>query len=134
MGRLKAGATGRFTTTVEDWHLASSMGNTGVNVLSTPAVAYLFEGAATEALAPVMREGEISVGTEILVRHLKPTPPGMRVETTVTFRETRGRRYFFDAVVYDEVEKVAEGYIERAIIDGRRFDRTVAEKMGPVAV
>ena len=134
MGRLDPGAKGRFTTVVEDWHLASSMGNVGVNVLSTPAVAYLFEGAATDALKPVMMDGELSVGTEILVRHLRPTPPGMRVKTTVTFREMRGARYFFDAVVYDEVEKVAEGTIERAIIDGRRCERTVAEKLKPVAV
>ncbi|UCF31402.1 MAG: thioesterase [bacterium] len=134
MERLKPGARGSFSEVVENWHLASSMGNTGVDVLATPTVAYLFEGAASDALAPVMRPGEISVGTEILVRHLRPTPPGMRVETIVVLREVRGSRYLFDAVVHDEVEKVAEGTIERAILDGRRFERSVAEKRKPVVV
>jgi fluoroacetyl-CoA thioesterase len=121
MGRLESGSTGQFTTKVETIHLASSMGNTGVDVLATPALAWMFENAATDALAPVMKEGEISVGTWISVRHLKPTPPGMSVTTYVTLLEVKGIRYLFEARVHDEVEKVAEGNIERAIISRDRF-------------
>lgn len=128
MGRIEPGTTGRFTTTVRDEHLASSMGNCGVDVLATPTLAWMFESAATDALASVMEEGEISVGTWISVRHLKPTPPGMSVNTTVTLRETRGVRYLFDVEVRDEVEKVAEGNIERAIVDKDRFYRALGEK------
>lgn len=128
MGRIEQGATGRFTTTVETCHLASSMGNTGVDVLATPTLAWMFENAATDALAPVMKEGEISVGTRISVKHLKPTPPGMSVTTTVKLLEVRGVRYLFEARVHDEVEEVAEGNIERAIIDRDRFYRSLHEK------
>lgn len=130
--RLAPGAVGRFSVVVDERHLASAMGNRGVHVLATPAIAWLFESAATDALAPVMREGEISVGTEICVRHLKPTPPGMTVVTNVTLRDVSGRRYFFDAVVTDELEKVAEGHIERAILDGGRFWKMVDAKRRPV--
>jgi predicted thioesterase len=104
------------------------MGNTGVEVLATPTLAWMLENAATDALAPVMMEGEISVGTWISVKHLKPTPPGMTVTTTVTLLEVKGIRYLFDAQVHDEVEKVAEGNIERAIIDRDRFYRSLREK------
>lgn len=128
MSRLKAGATGNFTITVDEKHLASTMGNTGVDVLATPMVAMLFEAAASDALGPVMRTGEISVGTWISVYHLKPTPPGMSVTATVTLVESKGTRYLFDVEVHDEVEKVAEGKIERAIIDGDRFYRSLDEK------
>jgi len=128
MGRLQPGSTGRFTTRVESSHLASAMGNTCVDVLATPTLAWMYENAATEALAPFMEEGEISVGTWISVRHLKPTPPGMSVTTTVTLREVRGIRYLFDVEVHDEVEKVAEGNIERAILDRNRFYRSLREK------
>ncbi|GBE14085.1 MAG TPA: hypothetical protein ENH32_06630 [Proteobacteria bacterium] len=82
-------------------------------------------------LEPAMREGEISVGTMILVRHLKPTPPGLKVTAVVKLREVSGRKYLFDALVYDDIEKVGEGSIERAIIDKDRFERTLAEKMSP---
>lgn len=121
MGRLEPGTKGRFTTKVENIHLASSMGNTGVDVLATPTLAWMFENAATDALAPVLKEGEISVGTWISVKHLKPTPPGMSVTTTVKLLKVKGIRYLFEARVDDEVEKVAEGNIERAIISRDRF-------------
>jgi predicted thioesterase len=113
---------------VDEKHLASTMGNTGVDVLATPIVAMLFEKAASDALREIMRDGEISVGTWISVYHLKPTPPGMSVTTTVALKEVRGNRYLFDVEVHDEVEKVAEGNIERAIIDRDRFYRSLDEK------
>jgi fluoroacetyl-CoA thioesterase len=129
MSRLKPGATGQFTVTVEEKHMASAMGNTGVDVLATPMVAMMFEAAATDALKPAMKEGEISVGTWISVYHLKPTPPGMSVTTRVTLVKTMGIRYLFDVQVHDEAEKVAEGSIERAIIDKERFYHTLNEKV-----
>jgi predicted thioesterase len=128
MGRLESGTAGRFSVKVSKTHLASFMGNIGVEVLSTPTLAWMFECAATDALAPVMEEGEISVGTWISVKHLKPTPPGMSVTATVTLREVKGIRYLFEVQVHDEVEKVAEGHIERAIIDSDRFYRSLREK------
>ncbi len=128
MGRLKPGSTGKFTIHVEGKYLASTMGNEGVDVLATPALAGMFEAAATDALASVMKPGEISVGTWISVRHLKPTPPGMSVTATVTLKEVKGVRYLFDVEVRDEVEKVAEGKIERAIIDKARFYSTLEKK------
>ena len=128
MGRLEPGSKGKFTINVQEYHLASTMGNTGVDVLATPMVTMMFEAAATDALAPVMKEGEISVGTWISVRHLKPTPPGMDVTATVILKEVKGVRYLFDVEVHDEVEKVAEGKIERAIIDKDRFYRALREK------
>jgi fluoroacetyl-CoA thioesterase len=97
-------------------------------VLATPALAMMFEAAATEALKPAMKQGEISVGTWISVYHLKPTPPGMWVTTTVTLLESRGVRYLFDVEVHDEIEKVAEGKIERAIIEQDRFYNNLDEK------
>ncbi len=72
------------------------------------------------------------MGTRILVHHFKPTPPGLKVEAIVTLREVAGIRYLFDVEVYDEVELVADGEIERAIIDKDRFYRSVDEKRKPV--
>ena len=74
------------------------------------------------------------MGTSMFIRHLKPTPPGMTVRAVATLRESKGNRYVFDVQVTDEVELVADGTIERAFIDRKRFERTVAEKLKPVAV
>ena len=129
MERLKPGVQGTFTITVDQSHLASTMGNVDVDVLATPMVAMMFEAAATDALAPAMMENEISVGTWISVRHLKPTPIGMSVTATVTLKEINGVRYLFNVEVYDEIEKVAEGNIERAIIDKARFYIALGDKI-----
>jgi fluoroacetyl-CoA thioesterase len=129
--RLAIGAKGTCRTVIRPEHTADALGNTGVPVLATPVVAGFFEWAASDALAPVMRPGEITVGTVINVRHLRPTPAGMAVTVTVTLRKVRGPRYLFDAVVFDEVEKAAEGEIERAILDGPRFFRKLEEKKTP---
>jgi fluoroacetyl-CoA thioesterase len=129
MNRLKPGTTGQFEITVKNEHLASAMGNTGVHVLATPMVAMMIEAAATDALKTVMKPDEISVGTWISVYHLKPTPPGMSITARVTLIESRGVKYLFDVEVHDEVEKVAEGAIERAIINKDRFYRTLNEKV-----
>ena len=129
MNRLEPGATGQFTVTVGEKHLASAMGNTGVDVLATPVLATMFEAAATDALKTVMKPHEISVGTWISVYHLKPTPPGISVTARVTLIESRGVKYLFDVHVHDEMEKVAEGKIERAIIDKDRFYRTLNKKV-----
>jgi len=129
MNRLEPGATGQFSLTVQEEHLASTMGNTGVDVLATPMVAMMFEAAASDALGPIMRPGEISVGTWISVYHLKPTPPGMTVTATVTLLKTEGVRYLFDVKVRDEVEMVAEGKIERAIINKARFYSSLNNKV-----
>ena len=88
----------------------------------------MFEAAATNALKSVMRADEISVGTWISVYHLKPTPPGMSITTRVTLIESKGVKYLFDVEVHDEVEKVAEGKIERAIINRDRFYKSLEEK------
>ena len=52
----------------------------------------------------------------------------MAVTATVTLRQVEGVRYLFDVEVHDEVEKVAEGNIERAIIDSERFYGSLREK------
>jgi fluoroacetyl-CoA thioesterase len=128
MNRLEPGSTGLYTTTVQVEHLASTLGNPGVDVLATPMLAMMFEFAASDALRTVLKTGEISVGTWISIHHLKPTPAGMTVTTKVTLIESKGVRYLFDVEVRDEVEKVAEGKIERAIIDRDRFYRSLGEK------
>lgn len=129
--RLPLGSKGTFRMAVGEEHSAHVMGNKGVHVLATPVVAGLFERAATAALAPVMLAEEISVGTVINVRHLRPTPVGMDVTATVTLRQVTGNRYLFDAVVFDQVEKAAEGEIERTILKRGRFFLRLEGKKPP---
>jgi len=52
----------------------------------------------------------------IEVKHLAPTPVGMKVRARAELLETDGRRFLFRVEAFDEVEKVAEGKHERYVI------------------
>ncbi len=129
---LEPGMTGSFSIVVDERHLAHTYGNKGVKVLATPALTWMFEAAASDVIFPALDEGEISVGTWISVKHLKPTPPGLNVTCIATLKTIEGRKYLFDVVVRDDVEVVAVGNIERATIDKDRFYRELDEKIRPV--
>ena len=48
-------------------------------VLSTPCLIWFLEHAARAAVLPLLEPGESTVGMEIQVRHLTPTPVGQTV-------------------------------------------------------
>ncbi len=95
---------------------ADAFGNPGVKVLATPFVVTLFENAAHAAMKPHLPAGAGTVGTMVEMKHLAPTPLGMKVRAKATLVETDGRRCLFQVEAYDEVEKIAEGRHERFVI------------------
>lgn len=102
---------------------AQNVGSGDVPVLATPRLLTWMEATTVVAAAPLLSEGQTSVGTSVRVEHLRATPVGGHVdvharrttsagETTLTFEvnatDGGGRR-------------VAEGVIVRAIVDRARF-------------
>jgi predicted thioesterase len=79
------------------------------------------EGAAVGALAEVLPPGQTSVGGRIDLRHLAPTPVGMRVRARAELLEVEGRRLVFRVEAWDEVEKIGEAAHERFIVDEEGF-------------
>jgi predicted thioesterase len=65
------------------------------------------------------------------VRHLAPTPKGMRVRATATVREVDRRRVTFDVVIDDEVERIGEASHDRFVIDVDRFTERLRQKKVP---
>ena len=49
------------------------------------------------------------MGAEAHIRHLAPTPVGMKVTATATLRSIEGRKMWFDLVVNDEKGKCGVG-------------------------
>lgn len=125
------GATAEVEVTVTPDRTAEAMGNRGVPVLSTPHVIGLLENAAHRVLAPHLPPGAGTVGTRVEVRHLAPTPVGMRVRARATLLERDGRRFLFAVEAWDEREKVAEGRHERVVVpDLAGFLARAAAKAG----
>jgi fluoroacetyl-CoA thioesterase len=122
------GAEGVVRRVVTDELSADRWGNPGVHVLSTPALAMLFELAAIESIADVLEEGELSVGAELQVRHLAATPVGMEVTVSARLIAMRDRLLEFEVTASDAAGPIGEGSHVRAVLDRERFERGVERK------
>ena len=97
-------------------------------VLCTPALVGFLERTAREALAPHLGPGESSVGVEIELVHVAPTPPGHTVICRVRVVRVEGRDVSFTVEAEDGVERIARGFHKRRIISKSRFATRVAQK------
>ena len=128
MLEIEEGLTGKMEMVVEDQDLASFRGNVGADVLSTHRIVLLMEQAARKVIDGRLPADKITVGTMINLRHFAATPLGAKVRAEALLREVEGRKLVFDVVVYDDVEKVAEGVNERYIVSFDKFLEKVRRK------
>jgi fluoroacetyl-CoA thioesterase len=98
-------------------------------VFSTPNMANLLETACEQFMQTFLPAGQSSVGARVDVRHLAPTPQGMKVRAIATVARVDGRRVVFSVDIFDEVEKAGEATHERFIIDLDRFGSRLSEKL-----
>jgi fluoroacetyl-CoA thioesterase len=125
---LSVGLVHELTTTVQPNMLARAVGSGGIDVLSTPSMIGLMEGAALNAVAALLTDGQITVGTRVDIRHLAATPLGMTVRARAELLEIDGRRLVFRVEAFDAQEKIGEGTHERAIVDPQRLLARVSQK------
>ena len=97
-------------------------------VLSTPQVILHLEHAARRALEPVLEPGESSVGTQIEVQHLAPTPLGQEVVCRARVIHVDGATVAFQLEARDAHEVIARGLHRRAVIQIDRFAARVRRK------
>lgn len=89
---------------------------------STPAMVSHFEGLCLKMLLLFLDPGENSVGYRVDVRHMAPTPIGMKVTVKARVKEVDGRKCVFEVEAYNETgTKIGEGIHERRVIDMSRF-------------
>lgn len=115
------GASTTVTLVVSDDDLAPTLGSGDVPVLGTPRLIALCEEATVAAVAPLLEDGETTVGTLIEFRHLVPSPPGARVEAEATLQTVEGTRLTFAVEARQGDVLVGGGRIGRVVVDRRRF-------------
>lgn len=123
--------SGRVETQVDASMTAAAMGSGLVQGLSTPTMIGLMEAAAVKALTPGLEPGTSSVGTRVDVRHLAPTPVGMRVVAEARVVEVEGRRVVLAVAATDERGAIGEGTHERFVIDTASFADRLLERSKP---
>jgi predicted thioesterase len=109
------------TISVEDGDTASAMRSGDVPVLATPRVVALAEQATVEAVADSLAPGTTTVGNEVQLTHLAPSPIGAKVTADVVLESVEGRRLVFRVSVTDAHGLVAVGRITRVVVQRNRF-------------
>jgi fluoroacetyl-CoA thioesterase len=115
------GAVTRVQLTVTDADTAQAFGSGDVPVLATPRVLALAEAATVGATATRLPPGVTTVGTRIELEHKAATPIGRTVVAEARLAKADGRRLTFEIVVREGERTVAEGRVERVLVDRQRF-------------
>ena len=122
------GLCGKSEMIVKEEDLVSQLGGVAVDVLSTPKLIQLLEAAAIEAIQSFIPVDQISLGTDVKIKHLSATPLGMKVTAHALLKGIEKNRLFFMVDAYDEKERVAEGEHERVLVSKEKFLQKVEKK------
>ena len=125
---LAPGLTASVTLVVDDADTALALRSGDVPVLGTPRVIALAEEATVMAISSQLPEGRTTVGYQVQLAHLTPTPVGGTVTAEATLEQVEGRRLTFRVAVNDARGLVAAGRITRVVVERARFlDRAQSE-------
>ena len=124
----KVGTLGQERFVVELRHAIDFADGGMPAVLCTPWLIWFLEHAARSAILPLLEPGESTVGSEIQVFHLAPTPVGQTVtcQARVLFAERNEVSFHLEA--HDERERIARGSHRLRVIRVDRFAKRVAQK------
>ncbi|MEE1016910.1 MAG: hotdog domain-containing protein [Ruminococcus sp.] len=118
---------------VKKENLASVVGSGSLDVLATPAVAALMEGAAAELAQNVLDNDELTtVGTAISIEHTSPTPLGAEVEAEARLVKTEGRLFFFELTARDNAGEIAKGTHTRVSVKAEKFQKKADGKFDEI--
>jgi len=124
----RIGTVGERKFTVDASH-AISFGAAGLPpVLSTPWLVWFLEHAALDAALPFLEPDEITVGTNIEVDHLAPTPVGAAVTCTARIVHSEGPVISYQLEAADNIEIIARGFHKRRAVKIDRFAARVKKK------
>ncbi len=122
------GLMGKAEMIVKEEDLVSRLGDLPVNVLSTPRLIQLMEEAAVNAIQDIIPPDQLTLGTQVKIKHLSATPLGMKVTGNAILKEVDKNRLLFLVDAYDEKEKIAEGEHERVFVSKEHFRQKVEKK------
>ena len=118
---ITVGMKGEVSSFVEREDTAKEVGSGDLLVYATPCMAALMEGAACEAIADALKEGQTTVGTELNIRHTSATPVGLEVRAEAEVTEVDGKVITFSLKAFDEVGEIGSGTHKRVLVNSQKF-------------
>lgn len=124
----RIGTAGETTFVVEEKHCIEFATDGMPAVLSTPNLIGILERTARHAIAPFLQADERSVGVEIELRHLAPSPLGATVTAVARVIGSSGRYVDFQIEARDGAELIARGVHKRAVVRTGSFAQRLKSK------
>lgn len=118
---ITVGMKAEVSTLVEREDTAAQVGSGDLLVYATPCMAAMMEGAACEAIAPALPEGQTTVGTMLNISHLSATPVGLEVRAEAEVTAVEGKVITFALRAWDEAGEIGKGIHSRVIVNSQRF-------------
>ena len=118
---VRVGMTGRQETLVTRELTVGAHVDGMPLVYATPMMIMLMEVACGSAVASCLPQGWVTVGSEVNVRHLAPTPIGRTAVATARVIELEGRSVLFAVEAHDGVRKIGEGTHRRGAVNLEAF-------------
>lgn len=121
MSAIEPGLAAALARTVGDDDTAVAVGSGSLPVLGTPVLLAWCEAATVAALAPVLNDGETSVGTRVQLEHQAPSPVGATLEVTASVVHVDGRLVRFSVAARQGGRLVGSGEVTRVVVGTERF-------------
>jgi predicted thioesterase len=128
--RPKIGEVGEMAVPTDMSHAVEFHGDGMPAVVSTPNIIQFLERTARHLLTPHLEADERSVGLEIDIRHLAPTPVGQTIHCRAQVISFDGSKVQFQIEARDAHEVIVRGLHKRAVIRTESFSRKVKSKGG----
>lgn len=124
----KTGHSHEASFTVAPSHtIEFSQGNMPA-VLATPWLIWFLEQTSLELMLPFLEEGEITVGTQVDIEHLAPTPCGETVTCRARVVQADGPTITLQVEASDQHELISKGLHKRRVVSAARLAARVAKK------
>lgn len=112
---------------------ASAIGNTGVDVVSSPWLVGLLEEASHRLVRDLYEPGEGTVGVQLTLSHLAAALPGGEVCAHARLAAVDGRRLRFEVAAFQGKRELMRGTHERVVVDLNRFMSAAARSADVIA-
>lgn len=126
---ITVGMKGEAVTQVEKEDTAQEVGSGSLLVYATPCLAALMEGAACEAIAACIPEGQTTVGTELNISHTSATPVGLEVRAEAEVTAVEGKKISFAITAFDEAGEIGKATHTRVLVNSERFLEKTYQKL-----
>jgi predicted thioesterase len=88
----------------------------GKGTFATPAMIGLMEWTSHRSVERLLPSNHTTVGYEVHVRHLLPSPPGSTIVVTSRLAEVKGNKLYFEVECRDGDRLIGSGTHKRAIV------------------